>query len=153
MKNKRAQIEMVGLVVIVLLIVMGIIFFLKFSIQNKQSPLEKSTIESIEANNLLNALLKATVCDKEKISVEQAIEQCKQNIEICDQSPCKFTKTKIEEIFKSSLDEKTTYTIEILADNKQLIVIENCKSGIASSPYSIPSKGITYTINMKLCSK
>ncbi|QQG38464.1 MAG: hypothetical protein HYS32_02545 [Candidatus Woesearchaeota archaeon] len=147
---KKAQMEIVGLVVIVLIILLAAIFFVRFALLSHSSS-KTSSIESIEANNLLNALLRTTIC--EDLSVEDAIKECKQRSNICNEEACKHTKTKIEEIMEASLDEKTTYSIDIDADEVPLINIENCKTGITASPFSIPSRGITYSISMKLCAK
>ena len=147
---KKAQMEIVGLVVIVIIILLALVFFIKFSLSAPSSS-QASAVESIEANNLLNALLKTTIC--EDISVEEGMKECKQKSNICNQEACKFTKEKIQEIMQASLDEKTTYSLKIQADESSLIEIENCKIGIAASPFSIPSRGVTYSISLKLCPK
>lgn len=146
---KKAQTEIIGLVVIVTIIIIAVVLFIRLSVLKPTSH-SSTSIESIEANNMLNALLKTSVCD---ISIQEAIQQCSQKINICDQEPCAYTVEKIKEILQASLDEKTDYSFIALADSNPIIKIESCKTGISASPFSLPSRGTVYTINFKLCGK
>lgn len=146
---KKAQMEIIGLVVIVTIVVVAVILFVRFSLLDQQ-PHTSTSIESVEANNLLNALLKTTICE---ISVQDAIQECNQKIPLCNQEPCSYTSDKIKEILGASIDEKTDYSFEALADNDPLIKVDNCRTGISAAPFSIPSRGVVYTINLKLCEK
>ena len=148
-KMKKAQTEIIGLVVIVTIIIIAVVLFVRLAILKPASH-SPTSVESIEANNMLNALLKTTVCD---ISIQEAIQQCSQKINICDQEPRAYTVGKIKEILQVSLDEKTDYSFIALSDNSPLIKIENCETGISASPFSLPSRGAVYTINFKLCGK
>jgi len=146
---KKAQMEVIGLVIIVILILVGVLMFVRFVVLAPQSS-QKTTIESLEANNLLSALLKTTICE---ISVLDAIKECQQATTICNQNACTYTEDKIQEIMEASLDVKTDYKIEVLTNNNPLFNLGSCERGINSAPYSIPSQGVTYTIKLKLCDK
>ena len=147
---KKAQMEVIGLVIIVILVFVGILMFVRFVVLAPET--SQKTIESLEANNLLSALLKTTTsCNS--LSVLDAIKECQQKTTICNQDACIYTKDKIQDIMQASLDVKTDYKLEVLTNNNPLFAMGDCEKGIASAPYSIPSKGITYTIKLKLCEK
>ena len=59
-KNKKSQAEIVGLAIIVLLITMGLLFFVKFGILDKKDDIKGSFIDSELANNMVDVLLKTT---------------------------------------------------------------------------------------------
>ncbi|MBU1204484.1 MAG: hypothetical protein KKE93_01085, partial [Nanoarchaeota archaeon] len=59
-KNKKSQAEIVGLAIIVLLITMGLLFFVKFSILDKKDDIKGSFTDSELANNMVDVLLKTT---------------------------------------------------------------------------------------------
>ena len=134
---------------IVTIIIVAVILFVRLTVL--KPPVHTATsIESIEANNLLNAMLKTTVCE---MSIQEAIQQCGQKVSICNQEPCSYTSNKVKEILQASLDEKTDYSFTALAGNDPVIKIENCKTGVSASPFSIPARGVVYTISFKLCEK
>lgn len=59
-KNKKSQAEIVGLAIIVILITIGLLFFVKFGILDKKDDVKSSFIDSELANNMVDVLLKTT---------------------------------------------------------------------------------------------
>jgi len=68
-KNKKSQAEIIGLAIIVILITMGLLFFVKFGISNKKDDTKGSFVNSELASNMVTVLLKTTTdCKKSSVS-------------------------------------------------------------------------------------
>lgn len=80
---KKAQVEIFGLLIIVILITVIAIFALRFTLYSREES-ERNT--EVIANNLLNALLKTTICEK---SLSDTIVDCYNGINYCDSENCK----------------------------------------------------------------
>lgn len=149
---KKAQMEVIGLVVLVVIIIVAVGLFIRLSVLKPVSH-SATSVDSIEANNLLNALLKTTICVNEKKSVVDAIKQCKIKQDICGEEPCQYSVNKIKEIMGAVLEEKENYDLLVLADQDAIINIKNCKTGVAASPVYFFDANFHYTIKLKLCTK
>lgn len=147
---KKGQIEVIGLAVIVILIIVGGLFFVRLYIMKPSS--QSKDIESTTVNNLLSALLKTTICENN--DVFEGIKSCYEKTLVCNQEACKFTQDKVKEILNLTLTQYD-YKLEIKADNEIIsgFSLGSCKTGIAAAPYSIPSKGVSYDISFKICKK
>lgn len=148
---KKAQIEVIGLAVIVIFLIVAGLFFVKLYLLKPEA--ESKGVESTMANNLLNALLKTTICEDQ--NVFDGIKSCYEKSIICNKDACGFTQNKIEEILNLTLIPPWEYKLEIKANNK---IIEDfdlgvCRTGIAAAPYSLPSRGVSYDISFKVCKK
>ena len=142
--------EIIGLVVLVVIIIVAAGLFIRFSVLKPVSH-SAASVDSIEANNLLNAVLKTTVCVNEKKSVVDAIKQCKTKQDICGEEPCQYSANKIKEIMGAALEEKEKYDLLVLADQDAIINIKNCKTGVAASPVYFFDDNFHYTIKLRLC--
>jgi len=101
MKN-RGQVETIGLVVIVILLLFIGIFALSFSIKEKEI---NEDILTLKANALRSSLLKTNVCD---ITIRDEIGNCIYNSPECF-SDCDQLNLVIEDIIKDSLDNEKYY--------------------------------------------
>ena len=79
-RMKKGQIEMVGLLVIVVLIV--IIALFAFGYMLRKGPSGVNEFNSIKANNLMNALTKTSVCEPGEI-MEDIMVACCENRDMC----------------------------------------------------------------------
>jgi len=81
MKNKKAQMEIIGLVVIVILISLGMLFLVQFSL--KEKPDEKAFTRKGLAFSTLSTLLKTTVdCglgDEQRRELREVLGDCASN--------------------------------------------------------------------------
>ncbi len=121
---KRAQADIIGLVVIVILFIIIAIVFLRLS----TLPKTESTIkENIQVSNLLNAILKLTPCKNitPLESLADIIEQCN-NQPYCGISNCRdYIKTQVQSTLDNSLDRET-YKFTIIKNSVNFIDIGNC---------------------------
>ena len=93
---KRGQIETIGLLIVVILIIFMGLFALMFMSKGERKTDE--SFYSVKANNLLNAIQKASVCNED---LESGIVYCIENKEFCGQSDaCDVVKVEIEKIIE-----------------------------------------------------
>jgi len=74
-KNKKSQAEIIGLAIIVILITMGLLFFVKFGILDKKDNSKESFVNSELTSNMVTVLLKTTT-DCKKSSVSDLFQDC-----------------------------------------------------------------------------
>jgi len=71
---KKGQMEILGFLVIILLIIAGVILYLKFADNDSQTSVIQETEINLEVSNMLNAIRQETVC--EDIIVDDALKTC-----------------------------------------------------------------------------
>ncbi len=141
---KKAQTEILGLLVIVILfIVLGFIF-LKFSSSTKTQPTIRQNIEVV---NLVNAIRKFTPDPTTRPPTSM-----RDYIRNCDSQQCKDRITQnIREIMNNALDKKTTYSFVIKKNNQEWLSIISQNGCAGSTQYVYNSPDPKYTIMLKLC--
>ena len=100
---KKGQLEMIGLMIIVIILVLGGLFYLRFAL----TPEEKKEDTSVQAYNLMNAVLNVYICGN--TSLRSAIVSCDLGESICD-NDCDFNGDY--SFFSNQLDDivsKVTY--------------------------------------------
>lgn len=128
-KMRKGQIEIMGLVIIVILLVMTAIFALTFIIKPKQT---NDDILKLKANSLRSSILKTELCSH--VSVKDEIENCIDGFNECIE--CSSLHLEIEKIIKGSL-ENERYSFTVLSNNGEFIKIGNCLNGITSVDQSL----------------
>src|SRR3989338_7167198 len=101
---KKGQIEMMGLVIIVILLVFGGLLFVKFGLQ-REAPRQETTIQTAQTYHLLNAVLKIEICPQ--ITLKKAIDACNENQKICNQEACQVVESQITKIVQEISYKKT----------------------------------------------
>ncbi|MBI2130131.1 hypothetical protein HYX19_04700 [Candidatus Woesearchaeota archaeon] len=142
---KKAQTEILGLLVIVILFIILGVVYLRFS----GSPTsEQPTIrQNIEVVNLVNAIRKFTpdTTTRPPTSIRDQIRNC--NDESCRQN----TNQEIRRILDAAVDKKTTYSFVIKKDNQEWPKVESSGGCIGNLQYVYNSPDPKYTITLKLC--
>lgn len=106
MKKKKSQMEIMGLVVIVILITLGMFFVVKFMINKPPSEIKKSYTRTELAANLLNTLLKTTSEDCYGMTVKDLLVDCAENKDTeCENAKpsCEYVLTITKTIFDETL--------------------------------------------------
>jgi len=156
-KNKKSQAEIVGLVIIVLLITIGLLFFVKFVVLKEPSDTKNTFINSELANNMLDVLLRTTTDCKES-SVSDLFQDCATFKKIdCDGiNSCEKVNETIEWILTGSLDKwsKQYEFRAYIPDNDPISSYGKCATNAdrESKTYPIPTDGGTLFIKMDICS-
>lgn len=117
---RKGQIEIMGLVIIVILIVFIAIFSLSFFIKPKQ---DSEDILKLKANALRSSVLKTSVCGG--VSIKDEIENCMDGYPQC--LDCNNLKIEIVKIIESSLEgENYSFVVEGFMDE------DHCENKITS---------------------
>ena len=111
---KKGQMETMGLVIVVILLVFIAIFALSFIIKPGQ---EDEDILKVKASALRSSVLKTTLCVN--TNVEKELENCLFDVNVCE-TPCESLGGKIESIIKSSLELNEGYVFSIESLNINL---------------------------------
>lgn len=144
----KGQIETLGLLVIVILLVFIGIFALRFmSFDNKK--VVDEGFYSVKANNLLNAIQKASVCGT---NMEKAIVACFEESSFCGRTDvCGFVEEEVSKIIYESLEEDVSFTAKDSQYGSIGVEIVNCNAGISSVSSFIRSGYGVYEIGVVLC--
>jgi len=144
-EKRRAQVELFGTAIILVLLVLIATFAVRFSIGPKSLAEKTELKESIIANNAFNALFKATLCGKQ---MQELIIQC--YFEPNAECGCEFVKQELEKI-----GQTVGYEYEFSATaNKGVYLEQNFCTGdskIAASPYKTSQNSILFEFTFRLC--
>ena len=152
---RRAQTEIFGLAIVVLLISVGFLFAVGFFVQKPSTFKKEFALTEIGAN-LLNALLKVTVMECNNLEMTELIQDCAENDEAnqidCDPTTptidgsCQSIQGLIPIIFFNTLDKwgyidneghkKYKLTMEIKNPQREVItpIGEDCSGAKKASP-------------------
>ena len=104
--KKKAQMELMGLAIIVVIMVIAMFFAIGFLMSAPKKSVVKSFEDDQLATNFIVALLKTSACD---VTVEKLIYDCSLNQVLdCDggtDNSCAHLETVVEDIKNATLDE------------------------------------------------
>lgn len=149
--DKKAQTEMLGLVIIVILIVIGALFYVRFAIFGKSGELQQkeNSIMITQAYNMMNALSNIKVCNN--VSIAEGFYICNHGGELCGEDACNYLDTQIDSIVKSTLYRDYSLNVSGSGLDYRLPKADSCKYGVSSYPYVFDVKGETYKAFFKIC--
>jgi len=137
--NKKAQIEIIGLMLIIILLTVLAVVFLRLTMK----PASESTAEarqSIIASTTIDSIIKTSYNEK---TFESLIYDCYQA------TNCNILEQEINKIMPKLMLKKQYYLIFASDDNIFLELGQNCLGIQANNPYIINS--IPFKISLKLC--
>lgn len=158
--RKKAQMEVMGLAIIVILISVGVLLVIQFSLNdNEKSSLESYSKTQLDAN-LLNALMRTTAIDCNNRLLTSIFEDCASN----PSSPriyckggftpsCVYLEETLNEIFDSTLVAwKKDFEFEATKTN---ILIKHgaCTGNIERRQQPLPTDRGTMHIKLAICDK
>jgi hypothetical protein len=163
--NKKAQAEIMGLIVIVILVVVAMIFVLQFTVLRK--PETVKTYSDIEiANNMLTSLLQTTT-DCHGLTFTDLLKDCAATEDVrCDDNmkSCAYLDETVNYLFNNTLDEwgRSYNFTAILPDRAALgfdvnpIVLTKASGYctgeiIPAQPHLISVAGSIMTIYLDMC--
>lgn len=103
-KWKKGQSEMIGLVIIIMLLLIGVLIYLRLSVKDGGNSFD---ISSVEVNNLLNSMLKYSSCDGSNL--KDALVSCYKGGYICGKDACDYVGIEIKSIMNASLNRGEKY--------------------------------------------
>ncbi len=148
---KKGQIEIMGLLIVVILIIMAAMFYVKFVVLAKK-PVDQTSRQNIQATNLINAIMNLRVCDN-TVTIKDSLILCGNKEPVCnEQDSCKYIEDQLVPIIDLTLDYKHSFYVK--KGDEEIIKIDNCNNtGIASPAYTFSDKGTIIESYFMLCGK
>lgn len=173
--GKRAQTEILGLAIVVIIIILGVVLSLRFIKPNQTQDLKDTFTDSTLASNMLNVMLKTTIECKD-LELKTLLQDCAEGVsnkEYCEgyTDPCVYSKKIITDLLEGTIGSmKRDYLFEtdsptggassfsISAEDKASCTSENVGPGEdystrISESYPLPTKKGTMDIILSLCRK
>ncbi len=138
---KKGQVEIVGLVIIVLLIVSISILFLYFKAGQQDTAVDDREME-LRANQLRSSLLQTTLC--EDVNVKEELIACSSGFSLC--SSCEESHDVVKNIIELSLDERIGYEFNL--DPDLSFTRGNCYEKIAAAEQPLSQN---VKVSLSLC--
>jgi len=151
MKGKKAQEEMLGFALIMIIVAVILLVFLGFSLKSPQ----KEMVESYEVESFIQAFLQYTSdCEKtyqsNYLSVQKLILECDKGETCLDGDACEVLNSTLKEIVEASWKWKTgedrpvkAYELTINSDTEEILsfkegnITRNYKGSLQILPNSI----------------
>ena len=142
---KKAQVETIGLVVIVALLAFILVFVLQISLQPKQNTLQSRYMQ-LNADNLRSSLLKTTLC--QDTNLREEILSCNDFSQpTCSNlNSCEDLENTIKTIIENSLNVTRNYKFEA---GNILVSKGTCKNTFTATQEPIPNSNIV--IKLEIC--
>jgi len=155
---KKAQVEIMGLAIIVVLIVLGMIFVLKFRIADEPIQYKEQFTQAKLASNTVASLLRVT-SNCNGLSMTQLLQNCSQNPAdsqvICfGESSCSFFEDASRQIFSETLEKWNVdyeFTVFNKDDNPFISLGRTCLSDKKSKLFPIPTENEIVFVKMDIC--
>ncbi len=138
---KRGQMEVVGLLVIVILLLVIGLIVLRFSLRPASTTLT-DTRSSLESTRLLQALVLTTI---QGISFQEHAAACSTS-----STACSRLGQELEDIFSVILKQGQQSSFYLLSEDQNIFSFDNCPLGVFSS-YPFTHQGVFYEVKLRLC--
>ena len=155
--NKKSQMEILGLAIVVVLILVATIFVVRFFVLKTPTEYRKGFISAELASNILNAFLKTAAKDCSQLTMTELLQDCAQAKSIvCDNGldSCKYAGSTAKIIFSQTL-ESWNINYEFLAYtdiNSPLIKIgKPCLGDKRSKLFPISISTATMYTKLDIC--
>jgi len=153
---KRAQMEILGLAVVVVIILVATIFIVRFLVLKTPVEYRKGFVSAEIASNMLNTFLKTAAKDCSQLTMTELLQDCAQGKSITCGTvhSCEFVELTAKKIFKDTLDKwSMKYEFLAYADaNSPLVKIgKPCPADKRSKLFPIPISGTTMYTKLDIC--
>jgi len=160
--HKKGQIEMIGLVIVVILLAIGLLLYFKFGILRADNGSgEDPTMEIAYVNNLMGAVLNIEICENERgvSNIEGAVISCfdgqayGESGELCNGlGACDYSKAEIRSIIgELELKKIRKFSVSVEKSNSVVDIIKDCETGIVGRTRVITPEREAYTVKFTVC--
>ncbi|HLD88711.1 MAG TPA: hypothetical protein VI894_00745 [Candidatus Nanoarchaeia archaeon] len=123
MSARKGQMEIMGLAMIVILLSVGLLFYLRFSISKPEQQAKEEFTKSERASNMLSSLL-STTTDCRDASIKSLLVDCAGNPTIfCSgKSSCEYSYGLIDKLFNKTIKSwkaKYDFTVSVKTSGSQ----------------------------------
>tara|TARA_Y100000310_G_scaffold2558_1_gene3291 strand:+ start:8946 stop:9413 length:468 start_codon:yes stop_codon:yes gene_type:complete len=151
--GKKAQVEIMGLVIILILVTISLILALRFIGVEDEVEHKNEFTQSQLGSNMLDVLLRST--SECGVSMTELLQDCSSDkeIECSGMNSCDYFEQETEEIFGKTLDIwGIGYFFNAVSEDDNLIDIGNgCLGDKKSSTFFIPSSFTTLSLKLDIC--
>jgi hypothetical protein len=154
---RKAQMEILGLAIVVVLVLVGLVFAVRFIILKDDTSFRDPFLSSEIASNTINTFLKTNSRDCNDLTMTELLQNCAQRTGIvCNngESTCKYVNSTAFLILGQTLEE-WNYEYEFLAyenANPPIIELGNaCPGQKRSKLFPIPIKSGTMFVKLDIC--
>ena len=146
---KKGQTEIIGLVFVVLIISVGIIFYLKMNSGQEDGDLKQDFTDTKLASNTLSVLLRTTDQDLE-VEVRNLWQACAENRRIAGVEPCGKARSLSQDILDSTLKEfERDYFFNV--SDSLLSIGEPCPFEKQTESFFLPSDQGPIELSLEIC--
>lgn len=154
---KKSQIEMIGLVIVLIIISLVALFVVKYMLIKDDTDIVKDNTMDIQASNMINALLKTNPDSTCKKNLGELIASCCDGVPVCNKD-CNYiiietskilSKSNLKYEFKVLSNGNVCGGIEIKSPST-LNLATDCTDVIPASAYPIIGAS-TYETSLSLC--
>ncbi|MBW2965812.1 hypothetical protein KY342_01770 [Candidatus Woesearchaeota archaeon] len=154
-RNKKSQVEIMGLIVIVILLAVAMIFILQFTISRRPTTIKTYSHAEIAENTLTAMLQTTTNCDG--LTISELLKKCAEPIPEY-RGYCDCLDRTVDDILSKTLDEwnieyRLSATIEPgqVYINKSDKIPDSCLGERKSATHIISAAGQIMRIRMDVC--
>jgi len=148
---KKGQVEMIGLVIVVILVALGLLLYVKLVIFRSETVKVDTAYEHAYVTNLMGALFNVKLCDQ-TVKVEEALVSCFKHEQVCEQEGCTYTSHEIKSIIASlGVKKYQNYSLEIKKGSESKLLLNGCKTGILISTTIRTQDQEHYTASFRVC--
>lgn len=155
--KRKAQMEILGLAIVVVLILVATIFVVRFLVIKSPTEYRKGFISAELASNILSTFLKTAAKECSQLTMTELMQDCAQARSIIcgnGQDSCSYAESTATHIFENTLD-KWSIKYEFLAytdANSPLIKLgKPCRQEKRSKLFPIPINSATMYTKLDIC--
>ena len=154
--TNKAQTEIIGLAIVVILLVIGMTFVIRFTLSKDPVNLKSEFYSSELASNWPNTFLNTKSENCNELSMTELLQDCGHGQSItCDgQISCDYVEATAIEIFGDTLDVwKVDYEFKVFrTENDPLITVGNpCPGSKKSKTFPIPTSSGPLSVKLDVC--
>jgi hypothetical protein len=171
MRAKKAQMEILGLAIVVLLLILGMVFVIKFIAMSNGDSIRKEVSESQIASNYIATYLDTTVIECRSLTIKDLLIDCAEDGALptggtimCPTTPqrksCEMAHIVAKRIFEQTFDQwKTRYYFSAALQNRQPfselsypgLPITPCTGTKRSKDYPLSTDSGVLHVKLDLC--
>lgn len=155
--SKKSQTEIIGLAIVIILIVLGMTFVIRFMIAKEPVDYKKQFTQAEIASNTLNTFLKSASSDCNELTMTELLQDCVQSASIfCgnEKVSCEYVNETASYIFENTLEtwnlnyEFKTFQQE---DNPIFTLGSTCLEDKKSKTFPVPTSSGTLFVKLDVC--
>lgn len=148
----KGQIEMIGLVIVVILLALGLLLYVKFGIFREDNSKQDSVVDNAYLTNLMGSIFNVKICETNPVKIEEGIVSCFNDEQICGEEACGYLKGQIKDIIGVvGVKKYKNYSIWVTKDSNNKTILNECKTGILTYTTIVTPDKDHYTAFFRVC--